>query len=370
VGPTAGLLAVAFLHKTTALEKAAFKSGEPMKFEIGAMSVGDILDRGLKLLWARFGTFYAITFIMLLPIVIAQLLMPDIVVPDIPQPRDPNNREQLERAVEGMLIIFGQLMVLVFLRWVLILLATAATLHVTAGEYVDRHVGIGEAFGHLVRRLGPLLGSSFLAWLVVLLSACLCVLPGVLLVPVMGGGPMAALILLITICMGVVIASIRAIWYVFVPQVVVLEGSAGPRALGRSKALTEGFRWRIFGMFILLSLIQVGMQMLAQVLGMILPPAEQIPAGDVLRQEVIPGNYEIYVVLTSLVEVVAESYTVVCWTLFYFDLRIRKEGFDLELMAQRESLSLEGARDIPVEVVDEPPPKDERNPWLDNRNPY
>jgi hypothetical protein len=262
-------------------------------------------------------------------------------------------------------------MLLGLARWVLVLLATAATLHVTAGEYVGRHVGVGEAFGHLLRRLGALLGSSLLAWLVVILTFGLCVVPAFIAAQFVRGGPLGALTVFFLICLGIVFASIRAIWYVFVPQVVVLEGLSGLSALGRSKNLTEGFRWRIFGMFILLSLIQAGVILLAQVLGMVCPPAEQIPAGDVLQQKVIPINYEIYVVLISLVEVVADSYTVVCWTLFYFDLRIRKEGFDLELMAaQRGEAGSVGAPDMPVPMADDLPRADDRNPWPDNRNSF
>jgi hypothetical protein len=35
-----------------------------------------------------------------------------------------------------------------------------------------------------------------------------------------------------------------------------------------------------------------------------------------------------------------ETYSAVCFTLMYFDLRIRKEGFDLELAAKQQSIEL------------------------------
>ena len=38
-----------------------------MKFPLGAMTVGDILDRGLKMLVGRFPTFFAINLLFLSP---------------------------------------------------------------------------------------------------------------------------------------------------------------------------------------------------------------------------------------------------------------------------------------------------------------
>jgi len=326
-----------------------------MKFEIGAMSIGDMLDRGLKLLWARFGAFYAITFIMLLPILIFELLIPDLVIPDIPlQPRDPNDQEQVLKYLQEMLIIMGQTLLLAILQLILVLLATAVTLHVTVGEYIDRRVGVGEAFGHLLRRFGALLGSSILAWLVVALSFLLCILPGIVLAVV--GGPFGAFLTLVLIILAVVVGFMVAIWYLFVPQVVVLEGAAGVGALARSKELTEGFRWRIFGMMLLLFLIRIGLLIVSSLLSMLIPPAKQILAGNVLRQEIIPTNYVIYVVLVFMLDVVVQSYATVCWTLFYLDLRIRKEGFDLELMAQQGQGPPAGLPGMQAGTVDGNPP--------------
>src|SRR5262249_22357332 len=59
-------------------EKQFTKGVEPMKFRIGEMTVGDILDRGLKLLFSRLGTFYTINLIVLLPVLAFQLAMPEL----------------------------------------------------------------------------------------------------------------------------------------------------------------------------------------------------------------------------------------------------------------------------------------------------
>jgi hypothetical protein len=48
-------------------------------------------------------------------------------------------------------------------------------------------------------------------------------------------------------------------------------------------------------------------------------------------------NYVINVLVIQLVNILVQTYLAVCITLLYFDIRIRKEGFDLELAAQQQS---------------------------------
>jgi hypothetical protein len=300
-----------------------------MKFEIGAMSIGDMLDRGLKLLWARFGTFYAITLIMLLPVLIVRLLTPELLFPNVPEPSEHMTPEEMERVLEAMLIWLGQALAVIFLELLLTLLATAATLHVTAGEYVDRHVGFAEAFGHVFRRSGSLLLASLLAWLIIGLGTVLFIVPGLMFLT----------------------------WFVFVPQVVVLEGASPTSALARSAELSAGFRWRILGMFLLLLVINIGMGLVSSLTSLLFPPAEIVRGpGNTQIQIINQTNYFIFVIVAYLIQMVSHSYGIVCWTLFYFDLRIRKEGFDLELMAQPGHSPPAGLPGIQAGTVDGNPP--------------
>ena len=47
-----------------------------MKFPLGEMSAGDILDRGIKLLFARLPTFYLINLMVLAPAILVQIAAP------------------------------------------------------------------------------------------------------------------------------------------------------------------------------------------------------------------------------------------------------------------------------------------------------
>ncbi len=257
--------------------------------------MGDILDRGLKLLLARLPTFYVINLLVLLPVILVQLVLPALQLAQIMPP--------------GGAALFGGGLLVVLLTLILQPIGTAASLHVIAQEFIGQHASIGAAFGFAFHRFGRLLGASLLAGLLIGLGMLLCFVPGI----------------------------IFAIWYVFVGQVVVVEGLKGDKALARSKSLGEEFRGRIFGLaalFLLLGLILGGM---AGLLQRVLPSNELVPTATGVMPVFRYPNFVVNQLVTYLVNILVSSFSAVCWTLLYFDLRIRKEGFDLELAAQQQA---------------------------------
>lgn len=267
-----------------------------MKFEIGAMTVGDILDRGLKLLLARLPTFYAINLIVLSPLLLLRLAVPALEVPTgTPQ-------EQATWLAGG---IFLQMVILLILQPI----ATAAVLHVIAQAFVGEQAGLGEAFRFALHRFGRLLGASLLAGLTIGVGFMLCCVPGIFF----------------------------AIWYAFVSQVVVVEGLRATGAMARSKDLSEGYRGRVLGLFALLFIAQFVLNMGIGAMNNVLPSAEMIPAEGGPRFVVNYTNHAIQVIVATLVNILVQTYYAICLTLLYFDLRIRKEGFDLELAARQQA---------------------------------
>src|SRR2546430_16283114 len=89
----------------------------------------------------------------------------------------------------------------------------------------------------------------------------------------------------------------------------------------RSWALTKGFRWRAFGLyvvvFVLLSLFLIGFGVIAGLAAALLP---------VLFVPALIG--------VGLIFLFFYPFTSCVFTLFYCDLRVRKEAFDLELLSQ------------------------------------
>src|SRR5947209_14566294 len=209
-----------------------------MKFPIGAMSVGDVLDRGLKLLLARLPAYYLINLIVLSPLIVLQaFVLPSVIGSDAPE------------NMAGVLV-GGGLLALV-LTLILQPIGTAAILYIITQDYVDRRVTIGQAFSFALGRFGALLGTSILAGLITGLGFVLCIVPGVYF----------------------------AVIYAFVGQVVVLEGLSGGEALSRSKNLVSGYFGRTLGVLALIFVINFMISLLLQqTINVLLPPQTMVPA--------------------------------------------------------------------------------------------
>jgi hypothetical protein len=275
-----------------------------MRFPIGAMSVGDILDRGLKVLLARLPTFYAINLIALSPIILLQLVQPQLAsVGTQPGQSGPF----ADSSLVGVAIGVG--LATFVLTIILSQIGNAAVLHIIAQEFVDQRVGLGQALRFALHRFGRLLGAAILAGLTIGLGFVLCIAPGI----------------------------IFAIWYVFVSQVVVVEGLKAEKAMSRSKELTSGYRGRILGILVLCIAISMVFQASAGLLQRVLPMQEMVRTDFGYTTVFIYRNYVINVLVTQMVNILVQTYLAVCITLLYFDIRIRKEGFDLELAAQQQS---------------------------------
>src|SRR6266852_2239690 len=101
--------------------------------QIGAMSAGDILDRGLKLLLARLPTYYAIDLLVLAPVLLVQLAIPLLQM-----------GQSLTPQSAALQVVVASLIVLL-LTLILQPIATAAILHIIAQEFIGQRAGMGDA---------------------------------------------------------------------------------------------------------------------------------------------------------------------------------------------------------------------------------
>lgn len=170
---------------------------------------------------------------------------------------------------------------------------------------IDVSLGHQPTFGSVLaatlRRYFGLWGSAILFYLVVLL-------------------------LTITI-IGIPVAIwIYVRWRLFVPA--MMSENLGPvQALGRSWQLVEGRWWRTCGILLLLTLLLL-------ILGAIIGTFFQFLTA------LIPGlsadaRLGLQQVGSTVGGVLAAPIQYIAWTLMYFDLRVRKESFDLDQLARQ-----------------------------------
>jgi hypothetical protein len=304
-----------------------------MRFPLGEMTVGDVLDRGLKLLFARLPTFYIINLIVLTPLILVQIVIPFIA-------QGIGDGDNVGPAAAGKLLAsLGVLLIAVVVTVILQPIATAAILHIVMQEYVGNKARLGEAFSFALSRFLTLLLASILVGLIVFVGMLCCCIPGIYF----------------------------AISYAFVSQVIVLEKLGVGEGLQRSYNLISGYRWRVFGVLLLIVfaawVVQLG---LALGLQAVLPAQELIPTEKGgFRQEINPVNHIIDTVITQLAQILFTTFMAVCTTLLYLDLRIRKEGFDLELATQLGVEPTERYDDEEDRERDDDRDRDDERDWED-----
>jgi uncharacterized membrane protein len=111
-------------------------------------------------------------------------------------------------------------------------------------------------------------------------------------------------------------------WAVAVPACVV-ENKGPLQSMSRSAELTKGHRWKIFGLWVLLTIAAIVILIIAGVLaglGVIVAP-------EGLGRVLIAGI--ISLILTAIVT----AYSYVLNSMIYHDLRIAKEGVGTEEIA-------------------------------------
>jgi uncharacterized membrane protein len=104
---------------------------------------------------------------------------------------------------------------------------------------------------------------------------------------------------------------IAALWTIFCPSIVVLEGMGSVDALKRSTALAKGYNWRNFGVLLLLFVMFLVAILILAVLFVFIGPGEFL-----FRLSLVAVQVLFWPVMQIAV------------VLLYYDLRVRKEAYD------------------------------------------
>ncbi|MFN2581393.1 MAG: hypothetical protein ABR498_01465 [Candidatus Dormibacteria bacterium] len=200
-------------------------------------------------------------------------------------------------------------------------LAVAATTRAVSDRYLDRPASIATSYAAALRRLGALVVQS----LILFFGAAVLILAAALVIALFAA--VAGVIALpVALVLGIG-ALVLAVWvYVqtsLTAPAIVLEHLSGVRGLARSWRLVHAMFWRIFGILALVILITA---IIGGILGLILGVA-----GTALDAN---GRFIVQQVASAVAAVFVSPIMYIALTLLYYDARIRKEAFDIEMLAQ------------------------------------
>ncbi|MGH7701606.1 MAG: YciC family protein [Gemmatimonadales bacterium] len=204
----------------------------------------------------------------------------------------------------GMLLNLSLAAVYLVLSLVLNSLATASTVFIVSESYLGRGLSAGRALERATPYIGRLLMLSLLTGLLVGIGFLLLLVPGIIL--------LAGLIL--------------------GPPVLVLEGSAAATdAMGRSWALSRGSRGKILGLLITMALlVYIPVIALGTIAGLVFGVSGVVPSP---ADPSAPALAILIASVGGVVQILLYPMVYCALTVLYYDLRVRKEGFDLEVLA-------------------------------------
>ncbi len=227
---------------------------------------GNVMSKGFSVYADNFARFTLLAAITYIPLVLFFALVLNDVLP----------------------LDDGSLIIAAVVATVLDLVITASVIHATFQTMVSRPVSLGESVATGLKRALPIIGTALLAGLIIGLGTLALIIPGVVA---------------------------GCILWVAVPATVV-ERSGVVDSLSRSAKLTEGYRWPVFGIILLLGAMAGFPNVLLE---------------GMLHDGAIGLNG--YLWASLLVAVVAGALRATVAAVGYFELRKAKEGVGMDALA-------------------------------------
>lgn len=253
------------------------------------MGIGELVDGAVKLYRRDWLALIGIAALVLVPLTFVQLWVTQTMVSSV----DVFATDAEFAAMTTQLV----LVTLVFLGVQLLIaqpFLVAAISRAAADAYLGEHVTLGGTLRYALSRLPAILWVTVITLVVTTVGLVLLIVPGI----------------------------IAAVRLTLAPAVVVVEDVRGTRAVRRSWNLTAGHFWRVLGTLLLSGIITaVGAAII------------QIPA-EVITTTIGPDGWPVSALGSAVASALITPFSLLIVVLLYFDLRVRKEGYDIEVMAQ------------------------------------
>jgi hypothetical protein len=268
-----------------------------MSTTLNPRNIGDILGDTFRIYGRNFWKLLAIAAIVLGVMgviqIIADLGLPSLVMTGAPI-------EALTGWIIAGLIILAVAYILGGI------LMGGALIHAVSEQYLRQTISIGQAYRFAWARLGAMIGAGVLAFLAI--GGIGFIIAVSVLVAIFS--PVGWILVVVGSCASIYLM----IRWIFIFPAVLLEGLGPIAALSRSSGLVKNNWWRVLGITLVVALISVA---IGTILGMI--PVVGAIIGSIL---VTP----IYIIAN---------------TLLYYDLRVRKEEYNLEALASELHIKID-----------------------------
>jgi hypothetical protein len=299
--------------------------------QLRPLGIGEILDVGIKIYSRNALTLFKIVVFVVLP---AQILVNIAEISALPSGATVSSGSPFGGTITTQGTLSGHDAAIVFVGFISAFLiqfvaarfAQAGCFRAVADAYLGEEIGWRSSLRFALRRLPAIVLLSFYSGVLVILGTILFVIPGIYL---------------------------YVAFTVAVP-VLLVEGAGPWRALWRSRDLVRGRWWATCGVavvgYLLVSVVSLGLT------GLVVGVAFANPARNTVT------GFVLNTLAATLGSMIATPAAAAFITVLYIDLRVRKEGFDLLLLARRLGVELAPGQE-PPSFLPEPPPAGSQPPF-------
>jgi hypothetical protein len=298
------------------------------------LGIGEILDVGIKIYTRNALTLFKIVVFVVLP---AQIVVNAVETSALPKgvtessggffgPDFRSTRTSTVSNHQLEVFLVGYVLALL-IGWIASQLAQAGCFRAVADAYLGEEVGWRSSLRYAMRRLPALVVLSIASTVLIGIGTLFCFIPGIYLF---------------------------AAFYVAVPALLV-EGSGPFRSLGRSRELVQGRWWGTFGVavvgYVLVSIVTFA------ITGLIVGLAFANPDRNTVT------GFALNTFAATLASMLSTPAAAAFATVLYIDLRVRKEGFDLLLLARRLGVERDPGQEPPSFLPEILPPTSTQPPF-------
>ncbi len=296
--------------------------------QLKPMTAGDILDRAIRIYRENFVALVTIVAIVNVPLVLLQALSFLLIFP-FGEGFSPTSTLQPTMILVGVGLFVIGIIGAVFAVFEL----GALTLYVSE-RFMGRVITVRQAYSNAFKRGLSLVIGALLLFLA--LFALFMLFFGAIFIPAIlaalgGSGRDSATALagfwVVCTCVLFVPGLLGILYFytrwTFWTQAIMLESYNSTGGLGRSWKLVKGSFWRVLGFNIALGIMAIALTFGASTTITFGAAFLPIPFGTMLQT-----------VLNGIIQIIIAPLQYATLTVLYYDLRIRKEGFDIQMQLQ------------------------------------
>ena len=291
--------------------------------ELRPLAVGEIVDAAIKLVRGNARVLFTISAIVLVPLGLVQGLVTALGIPDALGTIDtiPTDGSLTDEQLNDLFATFAQLLLLALATAIITGLGSVLVQGASAKAVTDVYQGVEPSWQASLRygfrRFFPILWATVLIGVASAAGLILCLAPGIWLF---------------------------TSWSVAVPALVV-ENKGPVQAMGRSFELVRRRFWPVLGAVALSYLLYF---IVSQVISLI-TGAATFTGGATPSS----GDLWLSAIGSTITSVLVLPFMAAVFIVLYFDLRVRAEGYDLQVMAA-EAQQTQQSPQLPSTESDDP----------------